>query len=89
MKNIFIIIGSLFVTVISLAQTNSDALFSERTPLNLALNVSLRKVSSTKGDTTYIAHKLYYRNGSGKDDSIHIGLKRKMQRVLCSKETKN
>src|SRR3954466_8246595 len=75
MNKVFVIIALLFISVLSFAQTSSDALFSVQPPLNLAVTVSLKKVSGTKGDTIYTAHKLYYSKQNGTKDSIHIGLK--------------
>jgi hypothetical protein len=74
MKNFFIIIVLLSVCAVTNAQ-NDDALFNSRMPLDMAFSMSIKKVAGTKGDSEYIAHKLYYTNASSIQDSIDAGLK--------------
>jgi hypothetical protein len=57
------------------AQGTSDRLFKDAIPLDIALKVSIKEVKDSKGDTTYDAHLLYYRNSKGTYDSVKAELK--------------
>ena len=53
----------------------STSLFDREEPLDIALSISVKEVRKTREDTSYIAHRLYYRNASGTYDSIKVNLK--------------
>ena len=56
-------------------QMHTDSLFSVQTPLDIGISISIRGVQESKEDSTYISHKLYYKNASGINDSLKVGLK--------------
>ncbi|PWT97437.1 MAG: hypothetical protein C5B52_13820 [Bacteroidetes bacterium] len=57
------------------AQLQVDSLFSSKSPLDLAISMSIKEVRKSKEDTVYQSHKLFYYNGAGKLDSMRVGLK--------------
>ena len=74
MKNILVSILFSVACSYLLAQ-QKDQLFIDRTPLNLALTMSIKEIAGSKEDSTYISHMLYLQNEDGSLDSIPCGLK--------------
>ena len=68
-------ISYLFLSMTIMAQEKSETLFNDSAPLDIALTISVRAIKKTKGDTSYIGHRLYYRNAAGLMDSVHAGLR--------------
>jgi len=56
-------------------QAGPGSLFGGKDPLPIALSISIKEVRKSQQDSLYIANKLYYRDASGKHDSLKIGLK--------------
>jgi hypothetical protein len=56
-------------------QAPGDPLFSEQTPLDMSLKISISSIKDAKKDSIYLTHKLYYRPSSGSYDSLHVDLK--------------
>lgn len=52
-----------------------NALFSEKTPLDIQLRVSIKNIRQTSEDTVYTADQLIYKNAAGNFDTIDITLK--------------
>jgi hypothetical protein len=73
MKKAISLALSFMLTTWMFGQSNS--LFDREEPLDMALSISVKEVKKTKGDTSYIAHQLYYRNASGTYDSIKVNLR--------------
>src|SRR5215831_2446814 len=64
-----------FILITALMFGQSTSLFDREEPLDIALSISVKEVRKTREDTSYIAHRLYYRNASGTYDSIKVNLK--------------
>src|SRR5215831_11422958 len=64
-----------FILITALMFGQSTSLFDREEPLDIALSISVKEVRKTREDTSYIAHRLYYRNASGTYDSIKVDLK--------------
>jgi hypothetical protein len=75
MKNIAVTIAFLFFVCDVFAQQKEDSLFDAQTPLHIEMNLSLKNVRSSKEDTDFVAHTLYYYNADETKDSIQVGLK--------------
>ncbi len=73
-KKIFIALISTVASACSFEQV-ADSLFAAQEPLDIALTLSVKEIKTKKGDSTYISHKLYYRNASGSYDSLNADLK--------------
>jgi len=56
-------------------QAETDSLFGSPVPLDIRLEISIRRMKNSIKDTSWVSDKLYYRNGSGSYDSIKIDLK--------------
>ncbi|HET7002892.1 MAG TPA: hypothetical protein VFI33_16315 [Puia sp.] len=57
------------------AQAPEDPLFSEQTPLDMSLKISISSIRDAKKDSVYLTHTLYYRASAGSYDSLHVDLK--------------
>jgi len=65
----------IFCTEHPIAQTPSDPLFSEQTPIELSLKISISSIKDAKKDSVYLTHKMLYRQPPQPYDSIHVDLK--------------
>jgi len=72
---IFLIFIFIMGTCHLLGQTPTDSLFTSQKPLGIALRISINSVRDSKKDSTYISHKLFYKNDSGQFDSMDVSIK--------------
>jgi hypothetical protein len=76
MKKIIITILFICYAISSFAQKPTfSPLFSEDTPLNIKLEVSLKEVRKETNDSTYMDGVMHYENTSGAWDSIDIQIR--------------
>jgi hypothetical protein len=75
LKTVFVICVFACSILQAFGQMQTDALFSIQTPLDVAITMSIREVQKSKEDSSWLSHKLYYKNASGLNDSIKVDLK--------------
>src|SRR4051812_18209349 len=77
MQKTFIIIVFWLLVGPAFAQVDKDVLFSNKGPLDIAFNFSVKTIKDSKVDSVYFKEKMFYRNAAGMTDSIPIALKRR------------
>jgi hypothetical protein len=75
MKSTPVIFACIFCMIQASGQKKGDSLFSDQSPLNIGLRISIKEVAQSKADSVYLPHQLYYKNASGTYDSIQASLK--------------
>jgi hypothetical protein len=73
-KHFSIILVLSFTVAPVFAQEHKEKLFNSDSVLDLKLSMSM-DVKDTKGDSIYMAEKLYYKRPDGVFDSIKVGLR--------------
>src|SRR5207244_1343956 len=56
-------------------QAQTDSLFDNQVPLEIGLNISIREIKKSNGDSTWTSNKLYFRTEAGLTDSIKVDMK--------------
>jgi len=56
-------------------QARPDSLFSSQAPLEIRLNISIRQIKNSAGDSAWFSDKLYFKDAVGVNDSINVDLK--------------
>ena len=69
--------AGIFILVFlqSFGQDKADPLFSNQAPLDIGLNISIRQIRNSAGDTAWFGDKLYFRTDAGVSDSVRVDLK--------------
>ena len=56
-------------------QDKAEPLYSSQVPLDIGLNISIRQIKNSAGDTAWFSDRLYLRSDAGLSDSIKVELK--------------
>src|SRR5262245_58257471 len=59
----------------SYGQELPDPLFGAQESLDIAIQISIKQIKKSKGDSSWVSEKLYYTNSAGQTDSIKVDLK--------------